>query len=126
MMTICLSGCATMPTHMLQHTTRATTAGKLELAAHPSAMIRPQQVTFLLKIPEHLAAQCPAVEWNFGDGCRELIQDFSCSGLALVSQKSHYYRSFGEFRPAIYLRSQENSKILEWADTAVSIVYTVE
>lgn len=79
-------------------------------------------VTFVVRLSNPEALGCPAVEWQFGDGCQELIQDFSCSSLPKIWSKPHQYRQYGDFRPTIYLRSQETGTILEMAQERVVFV----
>lgn len=93
----------------------------LQLLAWPQMALKPQPVFFKARIknPEAWAEECPALEWHFGDGCRELVQDWSCPLLPRVLEKQHTYRSFGSFKPALYLKSQKTGKILDWADVRV-------
>lgn len=99
----------------------------LSIKAYPRIAIKPCQVTFFIKLSERTAAtDCAAIETNWGDGSRSLRQNFGCYGLPLAWTEAHYYRYYGSFKPAIYLRSQENGSIIEWAETSVDIVYHSE
>lgn len=95
---------------------------KLTLEVRPRIMIQPGQVTFVARLSHMTEAfNCAATEMHYGDGCKELKQDFSCIGLPLIWTWQHTYRYYGSYKPALYLRDQISGKILEWAEADLDI-----